>query len=88
MSNAGSEARDGFVAANKPLIFKVAKAHISGSLCEKAAMQIKDKIAIVTGASAGIGLALARLLAEKGATVTRESRCPKGGPFPVLLHVL
>ena len=32
-------------------------------------MEIKDKIAIVTGASAGIGLALARLLAEKGATV-------------------
>ena len=30
-------------------------------------MQIKDKIAIVTGASAGIGLAVARLLAEKGA---------------------
>jgi NADP-dependent 3-hydroxy acid dehydrogenase YdfG len=30
-------------------------------------MQIRDKIAIVTGASGGIGLAVARLLAEKGA---------------------
>ena len=37
-------------------------------------MQIKDKVAIVTGASGGIGLAVARLLAEKGATVVLAAR--------------
>ncbi len=37
-------------------------------------MDIKDKIAIVTGASAGIGLAVARLLAEKGAAVILAAR--------------
>jgi NADP-dependent 3-hydroxy acid dehydrogenase YdfG len=51
-------------------------------------MEIKDKIAIVTGASAGIGLALARLLAEKArpsprasckrsSLATRKRRCRK-----------
>ena len=37
-------------------------------------MQIKDKIAIVTGASGGIGLAVARLLAQGGATVVLAAR--------------
>lgn len=37
-------------------------------------MQIKDKIAIVTGASGGIGLAAARLLAQKGAKVVLAAR--------------
>jgi len=41
------------------------------------AMEIKDKITIVTGASAGIGLALARLLAQKGA--------PPGRPGEVIV---
>ncbi|HUD44426.1 MAG TPA: SDR family oxidoreductase [Patescibacteria group bacterium] len=37
-------------------------------------MQIKDKVAIVTGASSGIGLATAKLLAQKGAKVALVSR--------------
>ena len=37
-------------------------------------MQIKDKIAIVTGASGGIGLAVARLLAQGGAKVVLAAR--------------
>lgn len=37
-------------------------------------MEIKDKVAIVTGASSGIGLATARLLTQKGAKVALVSR--------------
>ena len=37
-------------------------------------MQIKDKIAIVTGASGGIGLAVARLLAQRGAKAVLAAR--------------
>ena len=37
-------------------------------------MQIKDKIAIVTGASGGIGLAVAELLAQGGAKVVLAAR--------------
>src|ERR1035437_8090254 len=37
-------------------------------------MNIKNKIAIVTGASSGIGLAVAKALAEKGATVVLAAR--------------
>ena len=37
-------------------------------------MQIQDKIAIVTGASGGIGLAAARLLAKKGAKAVLAAR--------------
>jgi short-subunit dehydrogenase len=37
-------------------------------------MPIKDKVVIVTGASSGIGLALARLLAEQGAKVALVAR--------------
>jgi short-subunit dehydrogenase len=37
-------------------------------------MMIKDKIAIVTGASSGIGLATAKLLSKKGANVALVSR--------------
>lgn len=37
-------------------------------------MKLKDKVAIVTGASSGIGLALANLLSSKGAMVALVSR--------------
>jgi len=37
-------------------------------------MKIKNKIAIITGASGGIGLAVAKALAEKGATVVMAAR--------------
>jgi short-subunit dehydrogenase len=37
-------------------------------------MKIKDSIVIITGASGGIGLATARLLAEQGATVVLAAR--------------
>ncbi len=37
-------------------------------------MDIRDKVVIVTGASGGIGLAAARLLAEKGARVVLAAR--------------
>jgi short-subunit dehydrogenase len=37
-------------------------------------MEIKEKVVIVTGASAGIGLAVARLLAQRGAKVVLAAR--------------
>lgn len=37
-------------------------------------MKIKDSVAIVTGASSGIGLAIAKLLSSKGAKVALVSR--------------
>jgi NADP-dependent 3-hydroxy acid dehydrogenase YdfG len=37
-------------------------------------LEVKDKVCIVTGASSGIGLAIARLLSEKGAYFVLVSR--------------
>lgn len=41
-------------------------------------MKIKDNIAIVTGASRGIGLAISKALVNKGVTVAGWSRTPPG----------
>ena len=37
-------------------------------------MNVKDKVAIVTGASSGIGLATAKLLSKNGAKVVLAAR--------------
>ncbi len=37
-------------------------------------MEVKDKVSIITGASSGLGLAIARLLSNKGAYVALVSR--------------
>lgn len=44
------------------------------AVCYTGAMDVKDKVAIVTGASSGIGLATARLLTERGAKVALAAR--------------
>jgi NAD(P)-dependent dehydrogenase (short-subunit alcohol dehydrogenase family) len=44
-------------------------------------MGVEDRVAIVTGASSGIGLATARLLSEAGATVHAVARRKAEGPF-------
>src|SRR5688572_22607069 len=41
---------------------------------EEYPMEITDKVAIITGASSGIGLAAARLFAERGAQVILVAR--------------
>jgi NAD(P)-dependent dehydrogenase (short-subunit alcohol dehydrogenase family) len=42
-------------------------------------MRLKDKVAIVTGATSGFGLAIARLFAKEGARLILNARQPSGG---------
>ena len=44
------------------------------SICYTRSMQIKNKVAIVTGASSGIGLATAKLLSQNGVKVALIAR--------------
>ena len=56
-------------------------------------LQMKGKKAIVTGGSAGIGLAVARMLAEEGVEVTIPGRNSEKlrqaiAPLPGTVHAL
>ncbi|ARQ68453.1 SDR family NAD(P)-dependent oxidoreductase [Streptomyces marincola] len=43
-------------------------------------LESSGRVAVVTGASKGIGLAIVRTLAEEGATVVAASRTPHPDP--------
>jgi NAD(P)-dependent dehydrogenase (short-subunit alcohol dehydrogenase family) len=42
-------------------------------------MRLKDKVALITGATGGMGRASARLFAQEGATVLVAARHPERG---------